>query len=180
MINRVGPDIGGKVLVGVTDTGVEDGHEDVAGGGLEVPTKWSIDFGQAPKRAIEVFGVIGNGGSGVAEIIRLGEVHQAAGLVGGDEAGNGLAGRDGQNLEAGFGGEIREDGDAVLLVEKGKGERKDVGLGLDEDAVEAVGGARQRWLNCGKTEGKENGEIREGRNRKGREKAQEAQKDAPD
>jgi hypothetical protein len=67
--------------VGVTDAGVEDSYNDVAGGSLDVPAIRCGDFGEAPKRAVEVFWVVGGSGGRVSEIIGFGKIDEAAGLI---------------------------------------------------------------------------------------------------
>jgi hypothetical protein len=75
-----------------------------------------------------------------------------------------LAGRDGEELEAGLGREREEDGDAVLLVEQGEDIVSQAAFWLDEEAIQEISGRGWDRLNRGKAEGKENreiGEIRE-------------------
>ncbi len=50
-LQRVVPHVGGEVLVGVVDAGVENGHDDRGRSRGEIPGRGGGDLGQAPERA---------------------------------------------------------------------------------------------------------------------------------
>jgi hypothetical protein len=111
----------------------------------------------------------------VPEVIRFGKFDKPALLIESYKGGDGFAGRDGEDLQAGLGAQER---DAVLKVELGEGAGGKATLGLDEDSVGTKGSCSGDRLDGA---GKRNREIREIREKgKGREEAHKAQNDAPD
>src|SRR5436190_18788448 len=156
-VKGIDPDILSEILVVVANPGIEDGHNHVAGGMQSIPGFRRVnvcirraavltDIDEAPKQAIEIFGIIGSCGGQAQTVIGFGIFDETAFLIFGDKGANAFPIWDAENLQPKRMGKGADHFGSSLSVQGFHVRTGYTDFGLNQNAVFTIGRSKGGWL----------------------------------